>query len=168
MPTTPEHDNKAAFLERVRTALGRSAPLAHTPDHSALKTTAPRQAEKVRTILAKNEARRERTMARLAENAAAASWTVHRVNTPQGAASTVVEIAARSGAKTAVRTAEDIFKLVDIDGPLRQRGIAPAVLASGGRRRRADLKRLAFAADIGMAGVTYAVAETASCVITPR
>jgi L-lactate dehydrogenase complex protein LldG len=67
-----------------------------------------------------------------------------------------------------VRTAEDIFRRIDIDGALRRRNLSATVLASGARRRRGDLKRLAFSADIGIAGVSYAVAETASCVVTPR
>ena len=33
MPTPTEDPNKAAFLERVRTALGRANPILHTPNH---------------------------------------------------------------------------------------------------------------------------------------
>jgi L-lactate utilization protein LutC len=163
-----EHANKGAFLERVRGALGRSGPLTQTPDHPSLKATLPRQQEKVRTIIAKNEARRSDIMSKLAETAEAASWQVHRVNTIDGAAATVAEIASVAGGRSVVRTAEDIFKRIDIDGALRRRNLSATVLASGGRRHRGDLKRLAFSADIGIAGVSYAVAETASCVVTAR
>ena len=168
MPTSVEHANKAAFLERVRNAIGRSGPVSQTPDHPPLKATLPRQQEKVRTIIAKNEARRSVIMTLLADNAEAGSWNVHRVNTLDGAAATVAEIASRAGGRSIVRTAEDIFRRVDVDGALRRRNLSATVLASGGRRRRGDLKHLAFDADIGIAGVTHAVAETASCVVAPR
>lgn len=168
MPTPDEHENKEAFLKRVREALGRSEPILHTPDHPSLKTTPPRQEEKVRTIQAKVEARRPQLIARLAETAEAASWNVHRVNTAEGAAATVAEIAGRAKAKSIIRSAEEVFSRVDVDGALRRRGLSWTVLASGGRRRRSDLKRLAFASDLGVTGVTFAIAETASCVITPR
>ena len=56
MPAPVEDSNKAAFIERVRKALGRKYPLTSTPDHPSLKTTLPRHTEKVRTIQAKSEA----------------------------------------------------------------------------------------------------------------
>ena len=90
------------------------------------------------------------------------------MNTAEGAAATVAEIAGRAKAKSIIRSAEEVFSRVDVDGALRRRGLSWTVLASGGRRRRSDLKRLAFASDLGITGVTFAIAETASCVITPR
>ena len=163
-----EHPNKAAFLGRVRAALGRTEPISHTPDHPPLKATPIRQEEKVRTVRAKNEARRPQLLNRLAETATAASWHVHRVNTPQGAAATVAEVAGRLRARSVVRSAEPVFSTVDVDGALRAKNIPSTVLAVGRSRTRDDLKRLAFAADLGVTGVSYAIAETASCAVTPR
>ena len=163
-----EHPNKAAFLQRVREALGRRDPLLHMPDHVALKAALPRQEEKVRTIRAKVEVRRPALLRRLAETAAAASWHVHGPVPAEDAAETVAEIASGLGARHVVRSAEEIFRRIDIDGALRRSGISPTVLAAGRSRGRSALKGLAFNADLGITGVTYAIAETGSCVITPR
>ena len=130
MAVPAEHANKAAFLDRVKVALGRDYAITHAPDYPPLKATLPRQEEKVRTIQAKVEVRRARLLTLLADKAAEASWNVHSVNTSEGAVATVAEVASRS-------------------------------------RRRSELRRIAFEADLGITGVTYAIAETASCVITP-
>jgi L-lactate utilization protein LutC len=168
MPTPVEDANKGAFIERVRAALGRTEPIAHTPDHVSLKTTMLRQEEKVRTIQAKAAARRSQSIAMLVENATAASWNVHRPSSGAAAAVTVAEIAQSVRAKHVIRSAEDIFKRVDVDATLRGAGITSTVLASGRSRRRSELQRLAFESDMGVTGVGYAIAETASCVVTPR
>jgi L-lactate dehydrogenase complex protein LldG len=168
MPTPVEDPNKAAFLERVRTALGRTQPILHTPDHPSLKATMPRQEEKVRTIQAKVIARRAQAVGRLVETASEASWSVHRADGPEQAAAIVADIAEHARVKNVIRSAEDIFKRVDIDASLRRKGVSPSVLASGRSRRRSDLKRMAFGADLGVTGVSYAIAETASCVVAPR
>ena len=168
MPVPVEDPNKAAFIERVRKALGRSGPLTATPDHPSLKATLPRHTEKVRTIQAKSEARLSMSVAKLVETATDASWTVHQVGGHGEAAEAVAEIAASVRAKSVIRTAEELFKRVDIDSTLRKRSLSPTVLATNRTRRRADLKRIAFAADLGVSGVEYAIAETASCVVVPR
>ena len=102
MPAPVEDTNKAAFIGRVRKALGRTDPLTSIPDHPSLKTTLPRHTEKVRTIQAKSEARLSISLARLVETATAATWNVHRVNGHGEAADVVAEIAASVGAKTVI------------------------------------------------------------------
>ena len=97
---------------------GRLAALSrflYVPDHPALKANAMRQTEKVRTVVAKNEARRTQSVERLARTAAAASWNVHRVHDAEDAATAIVGIAQRAGAKSVIRSAEDIFRRVNID-----------------------------------------------------
>ena len=168
MSPPEEHPNKDAFLRRVRGALGRTEPIPYVPDHPALKANAMRQAEKVRTVVAKNEARRTQSIERLARTAAAASWNVHRVHDAEEAATAIVGIAQRAGAKSVIRSAEDIFRRVNIDMPLRSSGAFTTTLASGRTRRRGQLKEIAFRSDMGVTGVSYAIAETASCAVTPR
>ena len=168
MAAPVEDPNKEAFLARVRAALGRTEPITVTPDHPPLKAALPRHEEKVRTILGKVEARRSMSIAMLADNAAKASWNVHRVRGDVEAASAVGEIARKVGARNVIRTGEDLFRRIDVDGALRKRGVSPTVLASGKSRRRTDLKAIAFRSDLGVSGVEYAIAETASCAIVPR
>ncbi|MBM3940327.1 MAG: hypothetical protein FJ318_05465 [SAR202 cluster bacterium] len=169
MTTQPEASPaKEAFLQRIRQALGRAEPATSPPDHPPLKTNLVRQEEKLRTIRAKVEARRERNAERLAENATKVGWHVHRVETHDEAAAAVAAIAAGLHARNVVRTAEDCFRQADYDGPLRRARAAPIILASGRNRSRDSLKATAFDADLGVTGVSWAIAETASCVIVPR
>ena len=146
MPTPVEDPNKAAFLARVRGALGRSTPITVTPDHPTLKTTLPRHEEKIRTTQARTEARRPQNIARLETIATAAAWNVHRAADAEEAANAVV----------------------GIDASLRKHGVSPTVLASGRSRRKSDLKAIAFKADLGVSGVEYAIAETGSCAVFQR
>ena len=169
MTTQPHADpNKTAFLQRVRDALGYKEALSATPDYPPLKTSLLRHEEKVRTIQAKVAARRPRLLATLTENATKAGWNVHSVETPEAAAHLVADIAGRAGMRKVVRSAEDIFTKVNLDESLRRKRINWTVLASGRSRRRADLKDIAFDAELGVCGVTYAIAETASCAIIPH
>ena len=163
-----EHPNKPAFLQRVREALGRSEPLLHMPDHPTLKAALPRQEEKVRTVRARVEARRAQSLKQLAETATAASWQVHGPVAAEDAAEVVAEIASGMRAKRVVRSTEDVFRRVNVDAALRRSGASPTVLAAGRSRGRSALKGLAFAAELGITGVTYAIAETGSVVVTPR
>jgi len=168
VPPPVEDPNKAAFIERVRKALGRSQPLTAIPDHPSLKTTLPRHTEKIRTIQAKSAARLPISLARLVETATAAAWNVHRATGHSQAAEMVAEIAATIHAKTVIRTAEDLFKRVDVDSTLRKRGVSPTILAVNRQRRRDSLKRIAFGADLGVSAVEYVIAETASCAVVPH
>jgi L-lactate dehydrogenase complex protein LldG len=168
MTLLPDEQAKKEFLERVRNALGRTEPLRYMPDHPSLKMELPQQEQKVRTIQAKNEARRERLITGLLTKAEQLGWQVNRVPSPEEAARAVAEIARDAGAKKAARSAQDIFKRVDVDGSLRKVGINPLVLASGRTRHRSQLKALSFEAEVGISGVDYAIAETGSCVVIPR
>jgi L-lactate dehydrogenase complex protein LldG len=168
MPAPVEDPNKAAFLERVRESLGRHSPILAMPDHPTLKATLPRHEEKVRTILGKTDARRTTNIAMLVKHATEASWNVHQAKSNADAARVVGDIVAKSGARNIVRTGDDLFKRVDVDGALRNHGGPPVVLASGRSLPRQELKRLAFGSELGICGVEYAIAETASCVVIPR
>ncbi|MCH7654720.1 MAG: lactate utilization protein [Chloroflexi bacterium] len=163
-----EHPNKAAFLQRVREALGRSDPLLHMPDHPTLKAALPRQEEKVRTVRARIDVLRAQNLKKLAETATAASWHVHGPIAVEEAAEVVAGIASGLRAKHVVRSTEDVFRRVNVDSALRRSGISPTVLAAGRSRGRSALKGLAFEADLGITGVSYAIAETGTCVVTPR
>ena len=161
-----EGETRDKFLESVRFALGRTEALAHMPDHPALKTSLPRHQEKLRTVRARLEARRPQLLQLLTERAAGNGWEVHRVATYREAGEVVGRVARRHRARRVVRSAEEVFRRVDVDRALRAAGADPIVLASGRQRRRSELRRLVWDADIGITGVEYAVAETGSCVPT--
>ena len=160
--------DKSDFLQLVREAIGRKTPLLYAPDYPPLKSNYTRQQEKVRTITAKNLARKSKILDQLIENASFAGWNVHRVSDHESAAEKIGEIATSVKAKLAVRTTETILKSVNVDGALRSKKVTPVVLASGRYRSKSDLKEVAFKADLGISGVSFAIAETASCVLIPR
>lgn len=161
-------DEKQAFLTKVRTALGRTEPLMYTPDHATLKLTLPRQQEKVRTVNAKAAARRSGLLSQFLDRAQEAGCNVHRVPSHGAAASLVADIGRSLGTRRAVRTSHEVFKRIAIDSALRSARITPITLASGRQRRRSDLWPIAVTAGLGITGVDYVVADTASCVILPR
>ncbi len=168
MTSFQDDQAKEAFLQRVREALGRTEPLLHTPDHPSLKAVLARQEEKVRTILAKVEARRPRLLVQLMETAAQAGWRVRRVPTHTEAVQAVVEVARELGARRVLRSGEEVFQRVDVDAPLRAAQMVPMVMATSRGRSRDALRTMAMEADLGITGVDYAIAETGSCVVLPR
>ena len=99
MTFLPDKQAKSDFLAQVRHALGRNEPLRHMPDHPTLKMDLSLQEQKVRTIYAKNEARKERLITGFLAQAEQLGWQVNRVSGPEEAAQTVAEIARDTGAK---------------------------------------------------------------------
>ena len=162
----PESKNR--FLQTVWKALGRAEPLLHMPDRVTLKTTLPRQEEKLRTVLARAEARRPRLLGRLEDNARSAGWEVHRVGSHNEAALLVGQIARALRVRRAVRSTDGVFQRTEVDRALRGAGATSVVLAADRRRRRSDLRPLAWGADLGISGVEYAIAETGSCVVVAQ
>lgn len=168
MKNIEDRNGKEVFLKRVREALGRTAPLTITPDHPSLKTGIARQDEKIRTIKAKLESRRNRLLVKFEEMASRNGWIVNRVSTDQEAVQAVKEIAKASEAREIVRSSHDIFRRVDVDSALRQPGVKVTALTSGRGRRLEWLQSVVMGADLGITGVDYGIAETGSCVIIPR
>ena len=130
------------------------------PDHPRLKTALARQEEKVTTVRAKLEARRQRDSDRARRDRRGNGWRVGHAPTHNDAARMVAEIARTLGARRVVRSDHDVFRAADVDSPLRQIGAATVVLTSGRGRRRESLQRMAMEADLGITGVDYAIAET--------
>lgn len=166
--STRNATQKDVFFAKIRAALGRSDKLLHRPDHPSLKATIPRQQEKIRTVRAKVKARLPQLLSLLVTNGTKAGWNVHRTSSYEETALVVESIAKKIQARRVVRSSEELFRRMGIDQIFRRSRIASVVLASGRQRSRADLRELAWTADLGISGVDYAIANTASCVILPR
>ena len=80
----------------------------------------------------------------------------------------VCNLARTHGASLAVRSDEEIFKLVPVDGPLSSGGVEVKVLARSSGLSQDVMRTEAAQAQIGITGVDYAVAETGSVVVLPR
>jgi L-lactate dehydrogenase complex protein LldG len=94
-------------------------------------------------------------------------WRVVRAGSPAGAARAVAAIAREVGARLVVRTAHPVFTRVPVEEALREAGV-PCHLLSSDEGDRALLRERAARADLGVTGVEYMVAETATALILAR
>jgi L-lactate dehydrogenase complex protein LldG len=90
-------------------------------------------------------------------------WRFLQVGSPAEAADAVAAVAQRLGARLAVRSDHPVFQRVPLDSALRARGVqslgaAPA--ASDG-----SLRKAVWTAELGVTGLDYLVAETATAVL---
>ena len=105
---------------------------------------------------------------KLADVAQLRSWKVYRASEPQGALDYICDLATSCGAKQVVRSDQEVFQEVPVDGALSMEGVEVRIMAQSGGLARADLRAVAAEADIGITGVDYAIAETGSVVLMPR
>ncbi len=160
---------RAAFLGRVRGALGRS-PGTPEPDSATHLALTPDEvksaADGVRREMAETA---DVLLDAVAESAAGAGWNVHRVASPEDAADVIARICTDAGVKNVLRSEQDVFDAVPVDAALHARGITPGVAAVGWAGGDiAALKQAAFDSDVGITGVDYAIAETGTVVLHPR
>ncbi|MBI4336627.1 MAG: LUD domain-containing protein [Chloroflexi bacterium] len=166
--------SREEFLQRVRQSLryptrehGGDLPATPIPPPPALKDW-QREAELVRQRCAAN---REALLLKLEEMAAKMSWHVVRAGNPDGAARAVADLAAKLGATSVVVTQHPVFGRVAVDSTLRQRGIrvVPTVTGiEGAPSSREELRQATWQAGLGVTGVDYMIAETATAVMLPR
>ena len=158
---------KAEVRDLVRRALDRK-PAAPDPayprlldDVSALQVEAKRiRARLIETRLA--------LLDRFAEVAEAGGWNVHRTSDPENAMAHIQSVADSLGVKNAVRSDQEVFAQILVDAPLESTGISVTTVSHSPDRSRESLRSSIIAADIGLTGADYAVAETGSVIIMPR
>jgi L-lactate dehydrogenase complex protein LldG len=161
---------KEAFLDTVRRALRRAGEGGHAPGVEGPSRIPPTlqawraEAERVRQRLL---AQREGVLLRLQQMAEVMQWRVVRAGSPAGAARAVAAIAREVGARLVVRTAHPVFTRVPVEEALREAGV-PCHLLSSDEGDRALLRERAARADLGVTGVEYMVAETATALILAR
>ena len=165
------------FLTGISRSLGRDVGARLEPDvatHLALnEEQVGRRARRVAEDVAE---RADELMGLLERSAAQAGWRVARMRTPAEAAAYIRRTAQDLEARTMLRSAHECLDGLGIDVALSGTGIELEVMALGddegdgeGREgRRAEFRRKAIAADIGITGVDYAIAETGSCVLLAR
>ncbi|GBD11467.1 Lactate utilization protein C [bacterium HR23] len=166
--------SREAFLAQVRYALRQTRGKGHAPaaeDPPRIPNTLPAwqlEAEQVRRRLL---AQREDLLLRLERMAGLMNWKVVRAGTPQGAAEAVAQIAQQVGARSAVRTAHPVFARAPVEDALRSAGIPCILLAYDAhdpQESRLRLRQSAIQAHLGITGVDYMVAETATAILLAR
>ena len=164
------------FLTGISRSLGRDAGARLAPDvatHLALnEEQVGRRARRVAEDVAE---RADELMGQLEQSAAQAGWRVARVKSQAEAAEYIRRTAQDLEARTMLRSAHECLDGLGIDVAMAGTGIELEVMAlgdeEGGEARdskRAEFRGKAIAADIGITGVDYAIAETGSCVLLAR
>ena len=163
------------FLSGISRSLGGEGNAPLTPDvatHLALnEEQVRRRAQRVAEDIAD---RADELMGQLERSATQAGWHVARVKTPMAAAEYIRRVAQDLEARTMLRSAHECLDALGIDVALSGTGIELEVMAvdeedaEGRERQRAELRQKAIAADIGITGVDYAIAETGSCALLAR
>ena len=158
---------RVEFIRSVQAALGKEQRSPETPYHR-LQETLPQIEEKAHAVRANSRERAEELLQRLAEVSRLQGWEVYRASDTEDAQEYMCNLTVSSGAKLVVRSGEQVFERVPVDGPLSSLGVEVTVMTrSSGLSREAMLERAAEAA-IGITGVDYAIAETGSVVVMPR
>ena len=104
----------------------------------------------------------------MAEVSKSRGWKVHRSRDPEEAVDYLCQLATSLDARSVVRSDQEVFQDLSVDGRLSSTGIEVTVLAQARGLSREMLRQQAATADIGLTGVDYAIAETGSVVLTPR
>jgi len=164
--------SRAKFIANVTTSLGRTEVITPPRDES---TAAFEDAETARAIadraLADAAANSAALTDRMAEAASTIGWKVHRVSNPEDAADIVTNICEQKGATSVLRSTHDILADINVDAAIINTGANLRVTEHTGDNEEtkvAQSKSAAFAADIGITGVDYAIAETGTVVLHPR
>ena len=105
---------------------------------------------------------------RLSQVAGARGWQVRRVEGSEGAVDCIRELALSSGASHVVRTDQDVFATVAVDGVLDGMGVGVTVMTRGSGCSAEEQRAVAAEAGIGITGADYAIAETGSVVLLSR
>ncbi len=167
---------KAAFLSKIRSALGVSAEREIEPDVASQIVKGPDSVSAEATRARRHALKDHRKLTNeMATAAADIGWIVHRRSTPAEAADAVVEICHSEGVRTAARSEHDVFTRVPVDSAMAPTGIEltkatrePDSDAAEDLGRRLALRTRMFNIDAGITGVDHAVAETGTVVINPR
>jgi len=163
LPGTPKDE----FLSSVRRALGRDATPPDPPYPRLEDTLSGLEAEAaaVHRRLAED---RTVLLDRLARMAQLGGWNVYRSTGYEEAVAYIESLAASLGVDRVVRTGQEVFEQVPVDGALRDLGLSVTTVVQGEARSRESLRQEIVAAGIGITGADYAVAETGSVVLLAR
>ena len=164
--------DRAQFISKVTSALGRTSIVDPTPDSA---TAGFDSAETARTIAqtAINDAR-ERSSQLAGEMAQAAEtigWKVHRATNAEDASSIIAQICEDKSAKSVLRSSHDVLDEIVVDNAVTNTGAKIETTKHDGDYGQSEIEKMKakdFSADVGITGVDYAIAETGTVVLHPR
>ena len=158
------------FLSNISRSLGRDGEPALTPDSATHLSLSAEQVRRRAELVAEDiAARSDELMDTMERTAAEAAWNVFRTQSPAEAADYIRRAAQDVEARTMLRSTHSALEELDIESAMHGSGISLEVMALGDEEqgaaresRRAQLRQQVIAADIGITGVDYAIAETGS------
>ena len=154
---------KEVFLATVRKALakGGQSPFVPAPEVDVIQNAA-----NLRKELAQ---KKDVLLAQLQKNAVLQEWNVMTVGSEDEARDAVVAIAKGLDAQQVVRTSHPMIERLELDEAFATNAIKSLLLTSrSGDSAPGQLQDIAARADIGVTGVDYLVAETASASLVSR
>ena len=164
------------FLGNLSRSLGREPAEELVPDVAThLSLSAEQVQVRAQSVADDVAARADELMELMEKSAAEAAWNVYRTKSPGDAASYIRQVARDIEARRMLRSTHSALEALDIEAAMHGTGISLEVMALDDDERgdsqeasRADLRQKVIAADIGITGVDYAIAETGSAVLLPR
>ena len=164
------------FLSNLSRSLGRETAEELVPDVAThLSLNAEQVQVRAQSVADDVAARADELMGLMERSAAEAAWNVYRTKSPGDAARYIRQVAQDIEARTMLRSTHSVLEAIDIESAMHGTGISLEVMALGDddqgdarETRRTDFRQKVIAADIGITGVDYAIAETGSAVLLPR
>ncbi len=163
-----QNRNRTEFLANVRRALGRTGPTADisVPDATSLSDDHQVVTNRVETIQEDVAAQKDSLTEELVASAQAAGWIIHRAG-PADAAAYVRRVAEALESKSVLRSDHAVLDEIDLEQAFQGSAIALRRIAyeDSGRSRdeqRAKFREDMIVADVGVTGVSHAIAETGS------
>ena len=151
----------------MQEALGKRQRAPDSP-YPTLQESLDQIEEKAREVRERVGESVRSSMEKLADVAETRGWNVYRASSRESAVDRICHLASSSGAKLVMRSEQDVFQEVPVDGPLSDMGIQITVMAKTSGLSPEVLRHQAAEAGMGITGVDYAVAETGSVVVLPR
>jgi L-lactate dehydrogenase complex protein LldG len=167
--------DRVAFLRAVRGVLNRRDEAPTVAPETGLSVGRNELFAEAARVRAEAARRAGPLLDALAESAAKNAWKVVRARTNEDAAEAVAAACRGAGAKSVVRSDQNVFTRSPVDRALAAAGVHVSVLGqaagrgrTAGEAERGRLKAEAFAADAGITGADYAIAETGTIALHPR
>ena len=156
--------SREQFIRSVRACLGRDQGEPVEP-YKLLNEDLSIMEARVKDTLSRLEHNRDQRISYLAQVAKLRGWQVHRAGGLEEAVDYIRSTVQELGAKIILRSNDQIFDDIPVDQTLHNLD-ANLLIMTRDNIQRDEINPVA--ADLGLTGVDYAIAETGTAVIAPR